>query len=196
VTKKRKIIVYIATSADGYIARPDGGVEWLDRRRPPGNYGIATFFRSIDTILWGRKTYELVLKMGQSAANYGPETKNYVFSHHPPAALTPDAEFVTEPVAKFARRLRGEEGKHIWIMGGAGLIASFLDEDQIDEFILNVVPVFIGEGIPLIQPRHRFVNLKLQSVRRFSDGLVRLHYEVQRRAKGGGKALGSRRKKV
>ena len=59
--RRRKIIVYIATSADGYIARPDGGVEWLDRPRPKGNYGMGTFSRSIDTILWGRKTYDLGL---------------------------------------------------------------------------------------------------------------------------------------
>ena len=66
-------------------------------------------------------------------------------------------------------------------MGGAGLIASFLDEGEIDEFIINVVPVYIGEGIPMIKPRHRLVALELRSVRRFADGVVRLHYEGTRR---------------
>lgn len=56
--KRRKIVVYIATSADGFIARPDGDVAWLDRPRPKGNYGMGEFFRTIDTILWGRKAYE------------------------------------------------------------------------------------------------------------------------------------------
>jgi dihydrofolate reductase len=62
MTKQRKIIVYIATSADGYIARPDGNVDWLNRPRPPGDYGMGAFFKSIDTILWGRKTIVLVWK--------------------------------------------------------------------------------------------------------------------------------------
>jgi dihydrofolate reductase len=105
-----------------------------------------------------------------------------VFSHHPPARQGPGVEFVTEPAGAFAQRLRACPGKDVWIMGGAGLIASFLDEGAIDEFIIHVIPVFIGEGIPLIQPRHRLVRLALLSSRRFSDGVVRLHYRVLPRA--------------
>jgi riboflavin biosynthesis pyrimidine reductase len=67
------------------------------------------------------------------------------------------------------------------MMGGAGLIASFLNAGQIDEFIIHVVPTFIGEGIPLIAPRHRTVPLVLRSCRHYSDGVVRLHYVVGRR---------------
>ena len=79
----RKIIVSIATSADGYIARPDGDVAWLDRPRPKGNYGMPAFFKSIDTILWGYKTYAKGLEMkGMKAAGFGPQIKNYVFSRH------------------------------------------------------------------------------------------------------------------
>lgn len=173
---KRKIIVYIATSADGYIARRNGGVEWLDRARPAGNYGISAFFRSIDTILWGRKTYDFAVKMG-GVGPYGSSVKHYVFSRrrHKPAE---GVEFVTEPIRRFVTRLRKTPGKDIWIMGGAGLIASFLDAGGIDEFIIHVVPVLIGDGIPLVQPRRRLVQLNLLSARRFSDGVVRLHYQV------------------
>jgi dihydrofolate reductase len=187
VATKRKIIVYIATSADGYIARPDGDVAWLDRPRPAGNYGMGSFFRSIDTILWGRKTYDLALKMGHGAAGYGPKVKNYVFSHKPPQPAAPGVEFVNQPVATFASRLREEKGKDIWMMGGAGLIASFLDPGEIDEFIIHVIPVLIGEGIPLVQPKHRLVALQLRSNRRYDDGVVRIHYEVLR---GVGQASG------
>jgi dihydrofolate reductase len=183
-TKKevRKIIVYIATSADGYIARPDGNVDWLNRPRIAGNYGMGAFMRSIDTILWGRKTYEPVLRMGSKGGGFGSKIKNYVFSHQPPPSPTPDVEFVNKPVGVFAKRLRAMPGKNIWIMGGAGIIASFLDEGEIDEFIIHVIPTFIGEGIPLVQPRHRNVPLVLKSVRRFTDGVVRLHYIVKRQA--------------
>jgi len=174
-SRKRKIIVYIATSADGFIARRDGSVDWLDRPRPKGNYGIGTFFRSIDSILWGRKTYEFALKHGGSRT--GPRIENYVFSHRrlPPK---PGWIYVEEPFGPFAEYLRAKEGKDIWIMGGAGLIGSFLDAGQIDEFIINVIPIFIGEGIPLIQPRRRHVALELKSTRRFRDGLVQLRYAV------------------
>ena len=85
-----------------------------------------------------------------------------------------------EPIKKFAKRLRSQKGKDIWMMGGAGLIGSFLDEGEIDEFIIHVIPTFIGEGIPLIAPRHRTVPLKLLSTKKFSDGVVRLHYSVTR----------------
>jgi dihydrofolate reductase len=80
---KRKIIVYIATSADGYIARCDGSVDWLDRPRPRGSYGYFGFFASIDTILWGRKTYDQALTMG-GVGQFGLKVKNYVFTHRPP----------------------------------------------------------------------------------------------------------------
>src|SRR3989475_9277918 len=89
----------------------------------------------------------------------------------------------------FARRLRATPGKDIWMMGGAGLIASFLDENEIDDFIIHVIPTLIGEGIPLIAPRHLDVPPQLRSCRRYSDGVVRLHYSVlklrPRKGRGG-----------
>jgi dihydrofolate reductase len=179
--RPRKFIVYIATSADGYIARPDGGVEWLDRPRPRGNYGMAAFFKSIDTILFGRKTYEVALGFtGGKGVGSGPRVKNYVFSRRPPKSPTPDVEFVREPLGKFARRLRVTPGRDVWVMGGGGLIGSLLDAGEIDEFLIHVIPTFIGEGIPLIAPRHRLVRLRLLSTKQFSDGVVRLHYAVDR----------------
>lgn len=182
---KRKIIAYIATSADGYIARPDGSVDWLNRPRTAGDYGMAVFFRSIDTILWGRKTYDLALQMGGKGGGFGPKVRNYVFSRRPPESPAPDVVFVNEPISAFAERLRAEAGKDIWMMGGGGVIASFLDAGEIDEFIIHIIPTFIGEGIPLIQPRYRLVPLALRSVRRFRDGVVRLHYNVRRQEASG-----------
>src|SRR5437763_9032248 len=176
----RKIIVMIATTADGFIARKDGAVDWLDRPRTAGDYGMAKFWKSIDTILWGRKTYDLVLrfkKEGKETPDMG-DIKNYVFSRKPPKKVADGFEFVKEPIKKFAKRLRAQKGKDIWMMGGGGIIASFLDVGEINEFIIHLIPTFIGEGIPLIAPRHRTVPLKLLSVKKFSDGVVRLHYAV------------------
>ena len=182
---KRKIIVYIATSADGYIARPDGDVEWLNRRPDTIDYGMSRFYPTIDTILWGRKTYDWVhgyfKKAGTTTSPFDARVRNYVFSRKPPRRSAPEVEFVSGPVKTFARRLRAAPGKHVWMMGGGELIASFLDAGEIDEFDIHVIPVFIGKGIPLVAPRHRDVPLRLLSSREYPDGVVRLRYQVPRR---------------
>ncbi|MDQ5844390.1 MAG: dihydrofolate reductase family protein [Acidobacteriota bacterium] len=187
----RKIIVYIATSADGYIARPDGNVDWLNRPRTAGDYGMGDFFKSIDTVLWGRKTFGI----GGNTRGYGGKIKNYVFTHHPPESPVKGVEFVNEPIRDFGRRLRATPGKDIWMMGGGEIIASFLDAGEIDEFMVHVIPTFIGEGIPLIAPQHRSIELKLLSVKEYPDGVVRLHYEVERMPKKTTPTKGSTRKK-
>jgi dihydrofolate reductase len=182
MVRKRKIIVYIATSADGFIARPDGSVDWLDRPRPKGNYGMGAFYKSIDTVLWGRKTCDMALdsqKKGASA--FDRRVKNYVFTRSLLQSPAPaGVEFVSEPIKAFATRLRKQKGKDIWMMGGAGIIASFLDEGEIDEFMIHVIPKFIGEGIPLIAPGHRTVPLNLIFCTKFTDGVVKLHYAVRK----------------
>jgi len=180
---KRKIIVSIATSADGFIARKDGAVDWLERPQTAGDYDIGKFWNSIDTILWGRKTYDLILKFlkeGKASPDMYSGVKNYAFSRKPPKKVLDGFEFVKEPVKEFCTSLRAEKGKNIWMMGGGGIIASFLDAGEIDEFMISVIPTFIGEGIPLIAPRHRTIPLKLMSVKDFSDGVVSLHYEVKK----------------
>jgi dihydrofolate reductase len=181
---RRKIIVYIATSADGYIARPDGDVEWLNRRPRTVDYGMRAFYPTIDTILLGRKTYDYALdyweKKGKKGRIFDTKLANYVFSRKPPKRETPGVEFVSEPVKAFAQRLRATPGKHIWMMGGGELIASFLDAGEIDQFDIHIIPALIGEGIPLVAPRHRDVSLRLRSARKYPDGVVRLHYEVGR----------------
>jgi dihydrofolate reductase len=182
MVRKRKIIVYIATSADGFIARSDGSVDWLDRPSPKGNYGMGEFYKSIDTILWGRKTCDMALdfqRKGVPGSAFDTRLKNYVFTRTPPQSPPPaGVEFVSEPVKAFANRLRKKKGKNIWMMGGAGIIASFLDQGEIDAFMIHVIPTFIGEGIPLIAPGHRTVPLKLLSCTKFPDGVVKLHYTV------------------
>ena len=101
-----------------------------------------------------------------------------MFSRHPaPRSLPEGVTLVTEPIGAFVERLRNGGGENIW-MGGGELIASFLDQDAIDEFIITVTPVFIGDGIPLFAPRHRDVPLRLASVQPFSDGVFQIRYEV------------------
>jgi dihydrofolate reductase len=177
---RRNVIVHIATSADGYIARPDGDLEWLTSRpAPKGFYGMNAFMKTVDTMLLGRKTYDVSLTMG--ATFDSKKSRSIVFSRQaPPADVPPGVEFVSDAIGPFVRDLRAQPGKDIWLMGGGELIASFLDEQAIDEFVISVVPVFIGDGIPLIARRHRNVPLDLQSTERFEDGLVQLRYKIRR----------------
>ena len=177
MTKRRKVIVHIAASADGYIARPDGDLEWLTSRpAPEGFYGMNAFMKSIDTLLLGRKTYEVSLSLG---GKFDSKNRTIVFSRHPaPTDAPTGVEFVSGAIGSVVSSLRDQAGKDIWLMGGGELIASFLDEQAIDEFVISVVPVFIGDGIPLIARRHRHTRMDLQSVERFDDGLVQLHYRV------------------
>ncbi len=182
MVRERKIVVYIATSADGFIGRSDGSVDWLERPRPKGNYGMGAFYESIDTILWGRKTCDMALefqKKGVAGTAFDTRVENYVFTRGPlPSPVPAGVEFVNEPIKAFATRLRGKEGKNIWMMGGGGIIGSFLDAGEIDEFVISVVPTFIGEGIPLMAAGRRTVPLELMSCTKFPDGVVKLHYAV------------------
>ena len=173
----RKIIVNAGTSADGFIARRDGDIDWLTSRpKPAGFYDMGTFTASIDTRFSGAKVRE----KPTLGAKFDGKTKTYVYSTHLPASAVSGVEFVSQPIASFAQRLRAAPGRNIWMMGGGGVIASFLDAGAIDELIISVVPVLIGEGIPLIAPRHRHIALELLSSRQFEDGVVQLHYRVHR----------------
>jgi dihydrofolate reductase len=124
---RRKVIAHIASSVDGYIARLDGDLDWLTRRPPPeGFYGMNDFFRTIDTTVMGRKTFDVSVGLG---AKFDRSRKTYVFSRHaPPQSVPAGVNFVDEPLAAFVQHLRAIDGKSIWLMGGGEIIASFLDE--------------------------------------------------------------------
>lgn len=176
--KQRKTIVYIASSADGFIARPNGAVDWLERPGSKGDYGMKEFYRSVDTCILGRKTYDMAVSFGMPEGYAGK--KNYVFSRTLKKAANPKVMVINKDVAQFSEQLRSQKGRNIWLVGGAELVAAFLDCGQVDEFIIHVVPVLIGEGIPLVAPRHRDIPLNLLESKAFEDGVVRLHYSVRR----------------
>ena len=162
----------------------NGDVEWLNRRPRTADYGMSEFYATIDTILLGDGTYDWALaftrKHPRKGAIFDPKVANCVFSTKPRGPAPPGVEFVSDPVKAFAQRLRSASGKDIWMMGGGKLIASFLDAGEIDQFDIHVIPTLIGEGIPLIAPRHRDVGLRLLSAEDYPDGVVRVRYEVSR----------------
>ena len=176
MAKKRKFIVHVAVSADGFLARGNGSVDWLNRPELKGTYGMGAFYRTIDTCVMGRKTYEVAVKFGMPGGYVGK--KNYVLSRTMKTAASPGVVVVKEDVVVLADRLRCEKGKHIWLVGGAELIAGFLDAGAVDEIILHMIPCMIGEGVPLMAPGRRDVPLKLLRSKTYADGVVMLRYGV------------------
>jgi dihydrofolate reductase len=175
----RKIIAYLATSADGFIARPDGDVAWLDRPRPPDEYGMPAFLKSVDTVVMGRATWEVGQKLGGAIVE---GKRNIVLSRTLPSFAAPGALVENVEPGELAQRLRTEKGRNVWLMGGADVFAGFLSAGAIDEIVIHIVPVLIGTGIPLLDASPRQVELKLRSTRKFADGVVRIHYAVDRTA--------------
>jgi dihydrofolate reductase len=174
----RQIIAYLATSADGFIARPDGDVSWLDRPRPKGDYGMPAFLRSVDTVVMGRVTWEVGQRLGGTVVE---GKRNIILSRTLASFAVPGAVVENTSAADLAGRLRAEEGADVWVMGGAQVFTGFLTAHALDQIVIHVVPVLIGTGIPLLSATACEIELELKSTRRFTDGVVRLHYTVPRR---------------
>ena len=175
--RMRKVILGLGISLDGYIARRDGAVDFLFM---PKDYSMAAFFASIDTALMGRKTYDVAVKMG-GGGFAGSKMANYVFSRSLPPGERDGLIFTSEKPAGVVSELRRRRGKHIWLMGGGELVRDFLKDDLVDELYIGVVPVLLGEGIPLFPSGFPQRNLALVKNETFSRGLVALTYKRARR---------------
>lgn len=177
----RKVTLGLGISLDGYIARTDGSVDFLFM---PKDYSMGPFFATIDTCLMGRKTYEVSLKMG--GGDFGSSAmKNYVFSHSHPPGERGGVTFVNESPKIFLNKLRKRPGKNIWLMGGGELARDFLKGDLVDELYIGIVPVLIGQGIPLFPSGFPQREFSLLGNKTYSKGLIALKYaRVRLRAKG------------
>jgi dihydrofolate reductase len=167
--ENRKVVLFIACSLDGYIAGKDDDIKWLFDDE---DYGYVSFLASIDVVLMGRRTYDLVLQMGPFPY-VGKEC--YVFSRSLMGG-DDNVEFVNQPVKGFLDALRENEGKNIWLVGGSELISHFMQADIVDEFIISVHPRILGSGIPLFKPGTPSYPLRLMGLESFSSGLVQIHY--------------------
>ena len=173
-----RIKLYIACSLDGFIARENGSIDWLiEYENGPGtDYGYSEFYASIGTVLMGRKTYEQVLGFGDWP--YG-EKKTYVFTRqNEPLPREKNVEFVSGNVGEFVRQLKENTDKDIWLVGGSQLIKVFLEENLVQDFIVFVVPVILGNGMLLFDRIQKEISLKMINTERYKSGLVRLEYEI------------------
>lgn len=173
----RKVVYGAGISLDGYIARPDGAVDFLFM---PKDYSMGPFFKTIDIAIMGRKTYEAALKMGGSGGSFGGMA-TYVLSRSMPSGERDGVTFLGDSPDAVVKRLRAQKGKDIWLMGGGELARSFLEADLVDELHLGVVPVLIGEGLPAFPPRFHGRKFSLVENQTYSKGLVALKYRRKRR---------------
>ena len=173
----RKLTFGGATSLDNYLARPDHAVDWLlwgeEAAAVMGDY-----WKTIDTVLMGRKTYEVAVRLGQGGSGY-PGMKTYVFSRTLPEGSDPGVTITRRDAAEFVRDLKERDGKDICLMGGGELARSLFEAGLIDEIGLNIHPVLLGSGIPLFHPMSRQIDLELVECRPFQNGCVYLTYRVR-----------------
>ncbi|WP_077920636.1 dihydrofolate reductase family protein [Spirosoma sp. 209] len=172
----RKLILYIATSLDGYIARPDGRVDWLEAIPNPDllDYGYDDLLAGIDTTLMGNSTYQVVLGM-EGEFPYADKI-NYVFSR----SARPDApyvQFVAEDPVAFVRSLKQTDGQGIWLIGGGQINTILLNAGLIDELIVSVAPIVLGAGIPLFGDGATETPLTLVSSQAFDTGFIQMIYQ-------------------
>ena len=175
----RKVVLGLGISLDGYIARRNGTVDFLFM---PKDYSMASFFANIDTAFMGRKTYDVSKKMG--GGSFGPKMAVYVFSRTQPPGDRDGVTFTNRSPAALVGQIRKQKGKDIWLFGGGELGRDFLKADLVDELYIGIVPVLLGEGIPLFPsgfPQRDFALIENKS---FSKGLISLKYKrVRAKAK-------------
>ena len=181
----RKVILDLAVTLDGFIEGPNGEVDWciMDQEM-----GFDSFLASIDTIFYGRVSYDLW-------GNFQPDhnasetertiwenvhkKKKFVFSKSEKQENT--ATWISKDITNRVKEIKGESGRDIWLYGGANLISTFVDHDLIDVYRLSVHPIILGEGKPLFSNIKERVNLKLDEVNTFTSGVTLLSYSPDRR---------------
>lgn len=164
--------VFIAKSLDGFIARRDGALDWLGSFQSSGeDYGYAEFSASVDALVIGRNTYDVVLGFG--AWPYSGK-RVIVLTHRPLVAKNGEEPFAGD-VCELVDRLSREGVKRIYVDGGA-VVQQFLAAGLIDDLTVSIIPVLLGEGVPLFGKTERDIGLRLVESRSFPNGLVQLEY--------------------
>jgi dihydrofolate reductase len=171
----RKVTFGGANSLDNYFARPDHSVDWLMWSDEAAAV-MADYWKTIDTVLMGRKTYEVAARSGHGGGSY-PGISTYVFSR----TLTEagGATVVSGDAVEFVRDLKRQDGKDICLMGGGELARPLLEAGLVDEIGFNIHPVLLGSGIPLFHPMSRQIDLELTECRAFKNGCVYVTYRVK-----------------
>jgi len=171
----RKLILYIAMSLDGYIAQPNDNIEFLSMVEQVGqDYGYGAFLNTVDTVIVGRKTYDKVISMGYAYPHTGKDV--YVVTKAPRQNID-TVKFFNGNLKALVSKLLSEKGKNIYCDGGAEIVNQLLKDDLIDEYIISVVPILLGDGTKLFKDGRPEQKLELISSKQFEKGLLQIHYK-------------------
>jgi dihydrofolate reductase len=171
----RRLKLFVATSLDGYIAARDGDVSW---RFHDGDYGYESFLAGIDTVLLGRRTYEMALSLARWPY---PDRKVVVFTRGDTlCVISPNTIATSRIPADIVGELRARDGKDLWLVGGSKLVRECLDAGLIDDIIVSIHPILLGDGVSFVAPGTARAPLTLAAERRYPTGLVQLSYRVDR----------------
>ena len=172
------IILYIAASLDGFIARKDGSIDWLSPyEKGEEDYGYNDFYKKIGTVIMGNNTYKQVLSFGEFPYK-GRDC--FVFTRNKDKRKDEYVTYVSKSAKDFISHLNLRDNKNIWLVGGASIIDEFLKSDLIDEFIITIIPILLGDGIPLFKGKSNEKKLKLINEKTFDSGLMQLHHKRER----------------
>ena len=172
---ERKVILYIAMSLDGYIATKDNSIDFLSMVEKAGeDYGYNDFVKSVDTVIIGRKTYDKVIEMGYEY----PHTDKVVYvmtrnSNHSNGKI----QFYSGHLKQLIEGLKKQPGLNIYCDGGAEIANELMKDNLIDEFVISLIPILLGDGVRLFKDGRPELKLKLESTKQFETGLSQLHYK-------------------
>ncbi len=173
----RRVIFHLANSLDNYIARKDGAFDWILSSEETA-FDMTEFWKTIDAVVIGRRTYEPVLKSGKPFPTF-PGIRNYVLSRTLKESPDKNIEVISEDVVEFIRKLKTEKGKDIFVMGGGMLARPLFEANLIDEVGVNIHPVLLGSGIPLFHEMSHQIDLELIKCKTFKNGCVSVTYRVK-----------------
>ncbi len=173
----RKLSVFIASSLDGFIAGADGDMSFLSQVHKEGeDYGYKHFIQTVDTVIMGRKTYDWVM---QQVDEFPHKDKDTYIITHTPRPQEGKVRFYNGNIPELVNDLKLKPGKNIFCDGGAAVVNMLLAHNLIDDFIISVIPVLVGEGTRLFQNPQNKHQMILLNAHRYSTGLLQLHYQVK-----------------
>ena len=172
----RKVILYIAASLDGYIAKPNDDLSFLNAVQREGeDYGYQEFMRSVDTVILGRKTYDWVMTQVEIFPH--AELQTFVITSSKRENLG-KRSFYNGDIPELITNLKTRDGQNIFIDGGAAVVNTLLNHSLIDEIIISIIPVLLGDGVRLFNNGRPEQAMQLLSCKQFDSGLVQLHYKI------------------
>ena len=175
MTKDRKVVLYISMSLDGYIATKDNSLEFLSIVEQEGeDYGYNDFVKSVDTVIIGRKTYEKVIAMGYEYPHTDKDVYIITRTERPSIG---NFKFYTGELTQLVNNLKNQPGKNIYCDGGAEIANELIKNNSVDEYIISVIPILLGDGIKLFKDRRPEQKIELVSTKQFDKGLTQLHYK-------------------